>query len=117
VQESGIKPKEEPEGSGLILTINDNTLFGDWEPDREVEKSSETTKKVNKLVKEELKNFFRPEHDIWDISAIMIKQLADRLQEKGLTLDVTEPVRALLVEEGHDPLYGARPLRRVIMHY
>ena len=131
-RESGIKPKQEPEGSGLILTVNDN-LFGGWEPDREVEKTSEIIKKVNKLVKEELKNFFRPEflnrideiivfnhlskHDIWEISAIMIKQLADRLKDKGLILTVSEPVRALLVEEGNDPLYGARPLRRVIMHY
>ena len=56
-------------------------------------------------------------HDIWDISAIMIKQLVDRLKDKGINLVVTEPVRALLVEEGHDPIYGARPLRRVIMHY
>jgi hypothetical protein len=47
----------------------------------------------------------------------MIKQLVDRLKEKGINLVVTEPVRALLVEEGNDPLYGARPLRRVIMHY
>ena len=131
-RESGIKPKEESEGSGLILTFNDR-LFGSWEPEPEVEKTLETTKKVNKLVKEELKNFFRPEflnrideiivfnhlskHDIWEISKIMIKQLANRLKDKGLNLVVTEPVRALLVEEGNDPLYGARPLRRVIMHY
>ena len=47
----------------------------------------------------------------------MINQLVDRLKEKGINLVVTEPVRALLVEEGNDPLYGARPLRRVIMHY
>merc|ERR1712137_1373841 len=47
----------------------------------------------------------------------MIKQLVDRLSDKGLILSVTEPVRALLVEEGNDPLYGARPLRRLIMHY
>lgn len=131
-RESGIKPKEEPESSGLILTYNDN-LFGSWEPKLNVEQTLETTKKVNKLVKEELKNFFRPEflnrideiivfnhltkHDIWDISKIMIEQLANRLKDKSLNLIVTEPVRALLVEEGNDPLYGARPLRRVIMHY
>ena len=47
----------------------------------------------------------------------MIKQLVKRLEDKGLTLKVTAPVRALLVDEGHDPLYGARPLRRVIMNY
>lgn len=131
-RESGIKPKEDREGSGLVLTVEDR-LFSSWEPKREDEKTIETTKRVNKLVKEELKNFFRPEflnrideiivfnhlskHDIWDISKIMIKQLSNRLEEKGLKLIVDDSVRGLLVEEGHDPLYGARPLRRVIMHY
>ena len=131
-RESGIKAKEEPLDSKLRFVSNDN-IFGDWEPDIEPEKTEEVSRKVNKFVREELKHFFRPEflnrideiiifnhltkHDIWDISAIMIKQLVDRLEDKGLTLVVTEPVRALLVEEGHDPLYGARPLRRTIMHY
>jgi len=129
-RESGIQSKEEPEDSDIRLIINET---GDWEPELEPEKDLEVTKKIKKLVKEELKNFFRPEflnrideiivfnhlskNDIWKISAIMMKQLIDRLKEKGLTLVITEPVRALLVEEGHDPLYGARPLRRVIMHY
>lgn len=131
-RESGIKPKEEQAGSGLVLTVEDR-LFSSWEPKREGQKTIETTKRVNKLVKEELKNFFRPEflnrideiivfnhlskHDIWDISKIMIKQLSNRLEEKGLKLIVDDSVRGLLVEEGNDPLYGARPLRRVIMHY
>jgi hypothetical protein len=131
-RESGVQSKDDTQSSGLKLMINDNP-FGDWEPETEVEKDAELVRKVNKLVKDELKNFFRPEflnrideiivfnhlskHDIWDISAIMIKQLVDRLKEKGINLVVTEPVRALLVEEGNDPVYGARPLRRVIMHY
>merc|ERR1712032_1064950 len=131
-RESGIKSKEDSQSSGLKLIINDNP-FGNWEPELEEEKDTEIIKKTSKLVKDELKNFFRPEflnrideiivfnhlskHDIWDISEIMIKQLIERLKEKGINLIVTEPVRALLVEEGHDPLYGARPLRRVIMHY
>jgi DNA polymerase III delta prime subunit len=131
-RESGVKSKDDVKASGLKLMINDNP-FGDWEPETELEKDAEIVRKVNKLVKEELKNFFRPEflnrideiivfnhlskHDIWDISAIMIKQLIDRLKDKGINLVVTEPVRALLVEEGHDPIYGARPLRRVIMSY
>ena len=132
-KEGGIKPKDDRKNHyGLNLVINDH-LFGDWEPIQKPKQDQVIIDRVSLLVKEELKNFFRPEflnridgiivfnhltkHDIWDISAIMIKQLADRLQEKGLTLIVTEPVRALLVEEGHDPLYGARPLRRTIMHY
>ena len=131
-RESGIKPKDESETSGLKLFVNDN-IFGDWEPDTEAQKDTKIVQKTQKLVKNELRQFFRPEflnrideiivfnhlskHDIWDISEIMINQLIERLKEKGITLVITEPVRALLVEEGHDPLYGARPLRRVIMHY
>lgn len=131
-RESGIKPKVENEDSVLRLLVNDNP-FGDWEPVRESSKDHVLIKKVTRLVKDELKNFFRPEflnrideiivfdhltkHDIWDISKIMIQQLVDRLKDKGLDLVISEAVRGLLVEEGNDPLYGARPLRRVIMHY
>jgi len=132
-QESGIEPKEETDlDFGLKLVANDSP-FGKWEPPVEKEKEIEIVKRVTRLVKDELKHFFRPEflnrideiivfnhlskHDIWQISEIMIKQLVDRLKEKGLQLDISEQVRALLVEEGHDPLYGARPLRRTIMHY
>ena len=133
-RESGIEPKKEKEieGSNLNLIINEDPE-NNWEPRIEPEKDEIIVKKLNKLVKEELRYFFRPEflnrideiivfnhlskHDIWDISAIMIKQLVDRLEGKGLKLVVTDPVRALLVDEGNDPLYGARPLRRTIMHY
>merc|ERR1711920_273425 len=129
-QESGIKPRSEQDGRKF--KVMKDKIFG-WEPKPEPVKDPELLKRTTDLVKDELRNFFRPEflnrideiivfshltkHDIWDISEIMIKQLIERLKEKGINLIVTEPVRALLVEEGHDPLYGARPLRRVIMHY
>jgi len=45
----------------------------------------------------------------------MIKQLQKRLEEKELTLEVDVSVRNLLTEEGYDPVYGARPLRRAVM--
>jgi len=38
-----------------------------------------------------------------------------RLVEQGITLEVTERFKDRLVEEGYDPSYGARPLRRTIM--
>ena len=47
----------------------------------------------------------------------MIKQLQDRLAEKGIYLVVNLAVRAFLTDEGYDPIYGARPLRRAIMSY
>ena len=47
----------------------------------------------------------------------MIKQLATRLKEKDIILEVDQAVQAFLSDEGFDPLYGARPLRRAIMKY
>ena len=44
----------------------------------------------------------------------MIKQVQKRLKEKGINLIVDLAVQAFLTDEGYDPLYGARPLRRTI---
>jgi len=45
----------------------------------------------------------------------MINQLEKRLRDKDITLEVDVAVRSLLTEEGYDPVYGARPLRRAVM--
>ena len=47
----------------------------------------------------------------------MIKQVQKRLKEKGINLIVDLAVQAFLTDEGYDPIYGARPLRRAIMKY
>jgi len=134
-EESGIinsKPDDLNSNSDLKLIVNDDK-YKSWKPGNERDQENKVVKKINKLVKEELKNFFRPEflnrideivvfdhlskRDIWDISILMINELVGRLKEKSINLIVTEEVRSLLVEEGYDPLYGARPLRRTIMHF
>ena len=130
-RESGIKAKTQQEGSGLKLTTNEG-IFG-WEPAQEVVQDSKVRDKVKKLVNDELKNFFRPEflnrideiivfshltrRDLWEICELMVKSLVNRLKDKEINLIVRKPVQALLTDEGYDPLYGARPLRRAIMHY
>ncbi|WUS97815.1 ATP-dependent chaperone ClpB [Streptomyces sp. NBC_00708] len=48
------------------------------------------------------------------IAGLQIDRLAKRLAERRLTLDVTPEALAWLAEEGNDPAYGARPLRRLI---
>ncbi|MFD4855784.1 ATP-dependent chaperone ClpB [Streptomyces atratus] len=48
------------------------------------------------------------------IAKLQIDRLAGRLAERRLTLDVTPQALAWLAEEGNDPAYGARPLRRLI---
>ena len=128
-RESGIKPKSELDHG---FQITPDTIMG-WEPVPEPIKDPEVFGRVTKLVNDELKNFFRPEflnrideiivfnhltrYDIWQICGLMIKQLEDRLKEKGIQLDVDLAVRAFLTDEGYDPIYGARPLRRAIMSY
>ncbi|MFB6872114.1 ATP-dependent chaperone ClpB [Streptomyces sp. NPDC056323] len=48
------------------------------------------------------------------IAQLQIDRLAKRLADRQLTLDVTPEALAWLAEEGNDPAYGARPLRRLI---
>ena len=87
--------------------------------------------RISALVNEELKNYFRPEFlnrldeiiifsqltkdDVGQIAEIMIKQLTDRVLEQGIRLQVTERVKERLTDEGFNPIYGARPLRRAVM--
>ena len=128
-RESGIKPKSE-QGEGFKITPD--AVVG-WEPVPEPIKDPEIFERVTKLVNDELKNFFRPEFlnrideiivfnhltriDIWEICDLMIKSVQNRLKEKGINLIVDLSVQAFLTDEGYDPIYGARPLRRAIMRY
>jgi ATP-dependent Clp protease ATP-binding subunit ClpB len=47
---------------------------------------------------------------------IQIRLLQKRLAERHLTLELTEAIRELMAREGFYPVYGARPLKRVIQH-
>jgi len=59
---------------------------------------------------------FRPlsHEDIAQIVDIQIKRVEKLLAERKLTLEVTPAAKQLLVAEGYDPVYGARPLKRAI---
>ncbi len=59
---------------------------------------------------------FRPlgKEEIRKIAAIQLKHLEKRLAENDMTLEITEAALDLLGEEGFDPVYGARPLKRAI---
>ena len=53
--------------------------------------------------------------DLAEIVNIQLKRVEERLlREKGITVRVTEKAMKLLAERGYDPLFGARPLKRVI---
>ena len=45
---------------------------------------------------------------------LQVRALSTRLRDRRITLEVTDPAKAWLAEQGHDPAYGARPLRRLV---
>ena len=51
---------------------------------------------------------------IRDIARIQVQQLAKRLEDRGIHLSLTDAALERLAERGYDPVYGARPLKRVI---
>ncbi len=78
----------------------------------------------------ELRDRFRPEflnrvdevvsfdaltrEQLADIVELQLARLRERLAERRISLDVTDAAKELLAEEGWDPAYGARPLKRAI---
>ena len=81
----------------------------------------------------EVGNHFRPEllnridelvvfhplgkEHVREIADIQLMRLHKRLQEHELSLQLTDAAKDLLVEEGFDPVYGARPLKRAIQRH
>ena len=59
---------------------------------------------------------FRPltRTDLGSIIELMVGSLRARLADKSLGLELTEAAKALVIDRGYDPLYGARPLRRYL---
>jgi len=82
------------------------------------------------LLDERLKGAFKPEflnrvdetivfeslgrEQIRSILDILISQLAERLEEKRMSLELSDAAKDLIAERGYDPAFGARPLRRAI---
>ena len=87
--------------------------------------------RLKSLVNEELKQYFRPEFlnrldeiivfrqltkdEEKEIAEILLKDIFKRLTKQGISLKVTDKFKDRLIEEGYNPSYGARPLRRAIM--
>jgi len=87
--------------------------------------------RLKNKVHESLKSFFRPEflnrldeiivfkslnkQEMREISELEFKKTFKRCQERGITLSLTDRFKTKCVDEGYDPVYGARPLRRAIM--
>ncbi|MDI9547453.1 MAG: ATP-dependent chaperone ClpB [Chloroflexota bacterium] len=87
---------------------------------------------VERRVREVLHTHFRPEFlnrvdeivifhalhkdQLKQIVEIQLERLRKLLADRGMTLELTDSAKTLLVDEGYDPAYGARPLKRVIQH-
>src|ERR671913_398430 len=86
--------------------------------------------RVEERVRDELRNHFRPEflnrvddiivfrqlsrEDLVQIVDLQLAKLDHMLQQRHLALEVTPEAKALIAAQGYDPVYGARPLKRVI---
>jgi ATP-dependent Clp protease ATP-binding subunit ClpB len=105
----------------VIMTSNLGSQFFREEKDPE---------RVRALILDLLKQALRPEFlnridetvifqplgrdDIAAIVEIQARHLVKRLAAKRITLELTAAAKALLAQEGYDPVYGARPLKRTI---
>ncbi|KON68157.1 protein disaggregation chaperone [Peribacillus butanolivorans] len=88
---------------------------------------------IKDQVFKELRGHFRPEflnrvddivlfkpltqHEIVEIVEKMVQQLQVRLSEQNINLHVTEAAKEFIAEQGYDPVYGARPLKRFIQKH
>ncbi|HEX2250300.1 MAG TPA: ATP-dependent chaperone ClpB [Gemmatimonadales bacterium] len=86
--------------------------------------------RVEQRVRDELRNHFRPEflnrvddiivfrqlsrEDLLQIVDLQLERLERLLADRQITLEVAPEAKALIAAEGYDPVYGARPLKRVI---
>ncbi len=105
-------------GSDLIIKMAEN---------------KETEKDISNQIEEILHQQFKPEflnrvdetiifhslsrEDMSGIIDIQLQRLKNRLQEKKITLEISDKAKALLVDSGYNPLFGARPLKRAIQRH
>ncbi|MEP6956255.1 MAG: AAA family ATPase, partial [Chthoniobacterales bacterium] len=105
----------------IIMTSNIGSQFisEDWSRERD-----------SSLVLEALREHFRPEflnrvdeiiifdrlneEDLKQIVDIQLRRLVRRLENQKITLELTDAARARVAQQGYDPVYGARPLKRAI---
>ncbi|MEA3345109.1 MAG: ATP-dependent Clp protease ATP-binding subunit [Chloroflexota bacterium] len=110
--------------------INQNTTLGFSVPHSEEQKAEADYKSMKEKVMGKLRRTFRPEFlnrvdevivfraltkkQIFRIVDLELAQVEERLKEHAIQLELTEEAQARLAEEGYDPKFGARPIRRVI---
>jgi ATP-dependent Clp protease ATP-binding subunit ClpC len=117
-------------GSDLIKR---DTTIGFTVKGDEDKLESKNHDRMKSKVMEEVKRFFRPEFlnrvdstvvfhalnraNILKIVDLMIAEVSKSLLEKGIFLEVTQATKDFLTDQGFDPVFGARPLRREIQNH
>ena len=111
----------------IIMTSN---IGSQYIVDAGAQTDPRSWERVEQRVRDELRNHFRPEflnrvddiivfrqlsrQDLVHIVDLQLERLEHMLAQRHLALEVTPEAKALIAEQGYDPVYGARPLKRVI---
>ncbi len=98
-----------------------------------IDEKGEIKPEAQEQVMNDLRGHFRPEflnrldeiimfkpltkENIGGIVDLMVKELSDRLVDQELSLELTDAARTQVIENGYDPVYGARPLKRYLQNY
>ena len=114
-------------GAGKVNEMRRLGFAGEGEPSKEEEAEYD---RMKEKITEELKAQFKPEflnrideiiifhklsrEDASRICDLFLSVLSARLKKREIELDITAAARGLLLDEGYDAVYGARPLKRVI---
>lgn len=117
------------ENTVIIMTSNAGTNFKSYG----IGFAQEGYNVLEGKVKDALKEIFRPEflnrvddvivfksltkEQLYKITELMLKEVADEVRERHITIEFTESMKNFILEKGYDPKYGARPLRRTIQKY
>jgi len=98
-----------------------------------IDENGEIKPEAQEQVMNDLRGHFRPEFlnrldeiilfkpltkdNIGGIVDLMVKELSDRLADQELSIELTDAARTQVIENGYDPVYGARPLKRYLQNY
>ena len=98
-----------------------------------IDENGEIKPEAQEQVMNDLRGHFRPEFlnrldeiilfkpltkdNIGGIVDLMVKELSNRLADQELSLELTDAARTQVIENGYDPIYGARPLKRYLQNY
>ena len=98
-----------------------------------IDEKGDIKPEAQEQVMNDLRGHFRPEFlnrldeiimfkpltkdNVGKIVDLMVKELSDRLADPELSLELTDAAKQMVVDNGYDPVYGARPLKRYLQNY